>query len=377
MRKCVSALIVLALSQMGCAEKASESQSNTTSSVLLVEGRWIMEHDGGVMVDPQTSGLAPWRGQLVSISDGSGEANQRRRIHIIDPASSTLAPRPDTMTMASAVRRSCFAQYLSDEPDLEAIVVDPQDDTVFYTVTEDATRSGALSERCQQQFENTGSTDYPTLLVRIKREESGRAVMTHVRPVQFPAQFEVGDFPNDGIEGLAISPERLLYLGLEKDAAGQPRIFSVSLNGDFWQKKGFAVVNDAQLRLPRFTSGNHPINGLEYYFDKAMNKGYVLAAARNDNQLWVLDATAKEDTVIVDMQFSADVGVAGEACETPEIMDNASIEGLAVIEDTLWLVNDPWKKNYLKNIKCPSLASHYKAMAPLLFSTPLDATWFQ
>ena len=377
MRKCVSALVVLALSQFGCAEKPAESQSGETSDVLLVHGKWIQESAGGVMADPQTSGLSHWRGQLVSISDGSGQSSQRRKLHMINPETTTLAPAPQAMTMASAVRRSCFAQYLSDEPDLEAVVVDPQDDTIFYTVTEDATRSGALSERCQQQFENTGSTDYPTLLVRIKREESGKAVMTHVRPVQFPTQYEVGDFPNDGIEGLAISQDKLLYLGLEKDAKGQPRIFTVQLDDEFWQKKGFAEVSDPKLKVPTFASGNHPINGLEYYFDKTNAKGYVLAAARNDNQLWVIDATAASDTVVVDMQFSADVGDAVGQCETPEVMDNASIEGLAVIGDTLWLVNDPWKKNYLKNIKCPSLAESYKAMAPLLFSTPLNPDWFQ
>ena len=85
--------------------------------------------------------------------------------------------------MASRVRRSCFSQYLADEPDLEALVADPEQPNVFYTVTEDATRTGALSDRCQQRYEATGSTDYPTLLVRIEKHDSGNATMTHVRPL--------------------------------------------------------------------------------------------------------------------------------------------------------------------------------------------------
>ena len=57
-------------------------------------------------------------------------------------------------------------------------------------------------------------------------------------------------------------------------------------------------------------------------------------------------------------------------------MDNASIEGLTVLDDTLYLVNDPWKENYLKNIQCDSNKARYEAMAPLLFSLPLDPAWF-
>ena len=58
-------------------------------------------------------------------------------------------------------------------------------------------------------------------------------------------------------------------------------------------------------------------------------------------------------------------------------MDNASIEGLAVIGDTLWLVNDPWKVNYMKNLQCEANRARYEGMAPLLFNMPIDDAWFK
>ncbi len=379
MIKRITAVVMLALSASGCSDAPDnmpEESVEATPSVLKVEGRWIMESGGGVMADPQTSGLTQVNGMLATLSDASAQENQQRRIHFINPADATLTPKPESMRMASEVRRSCFANYLKDEPDLEALVVDPQDNQVFYTVTEDATRTGALSVRCQQRFAETGSTDYPTLLVRLYRDEDGTTTMTDVRPISFPASFEVGDFPNDGIEGMAMTPERQLYLGLEKDKAGQPRIFSVQMDESFWETEDFVEVTDPQLAVPEFESGNHPINGLEYYFHEASQQGYLLAAARNDNELWVINENNSRPTRRIAMQFIAPVEDTVENCPASEVMDNASIEGLAVMGNTLWLINDPWKKNYLKNVQCGANQARYEAMAPLLFSTPLDEAWF-
>lgn len=342
-----------------------------TNDTPVLVGKWIKESDGTVMLDPQTSGLAHWRGRLVTISDGSAHASQRRRIHIIDPVSAILESNAQVMKMSSAVRRSCFAPYLSDQPDLEALVVDPDDDSVFYAVTEDATRTGVLSPKCQAKYEKTGSTDYPTLLIRIKRDESGATTITHARPLHFASAFAVGNFPNDGIEGLAISPERMLYLGLEKDKQGRARIFQVRLDEAFWQSSDFANVEDPKLYMPAYFEGNHPINGLTY------TKGKLLAAARNDNEIWIIDVSGTAPAKRIAFDFAATIEKSGFAtCGETEIMDNASIEGLAVIDNTLWMVNDPWKRNYRKNIKCKANAANYEAMAPLLFSTPLDDAWF-
>ncbi len=356
------------------AENAAEQPS--TSAAIDLNGKWLFEADGEIMRDPQTSGLVMQDGTLLSISDGSAMAEQRRRLHVIDPVSGVVTEKLGPMSMSSRVRRSCFSQYLSDEPDFEALVVDPEDSNVFVIVTEDATRSGALSPRCQQRFEQTGSTAYPTLLVRVVRNEQ-KLTMTHVRPLQYPLSFAVGDFPNDGIEGMAFGKQRELYLGLEKDAAGQPRIFSVTLDDAFWQETDFAVVKDPALLLPTFESGNHPINGMDFLELPGEHPGLLVAAARNDDQLWLVDLSNQHPTQIIDLRFFAPTLDTSGQCPEFELMDNASLEGVAVVESSIWLVNDPWKRNYMKNLVCASNQTRYEAMAPLLYELPINPVWLE
>lgn len=372
--------ILLLLSICACSEPEAEvniiGSSNDSGEIPLLVGKWITEHDGSVMRDPQTSGLALWQGKLLSISDGSAHETQRLQLHVIDPETAQLNAKTSPIKLGSRVRRSCFSSYLADQPDLEAMVVDPNDNSVVYLVTEDATRTGALSVRCQNRYSQTGSTDYPTLLVRVKIATSGQATMTHVRPIQFAVKDAVGDFPNDGIEGLAITPDKTLYLGLEKDKVGAARIFKVTLNDAFWKSTDFAKVTDAKLQLPVYAGGNHPINGLTWHTPNKEHPGFLIAAARNDDELWIVDITGKAKAKRVLLRFAAEIKNQQSSCGTHEIMDNASIEGLAIIGDQLYLVNDPWKRNYLKNIQCPDNAGHYMLMAPLLYSMPLEAEWF-
>ncbi len=375
----VAACVVVALSSViaGCSESkdaafSEDAPSATTSSVLTSVGRWISTDTSDVMQDPQTSGLIEINGQLVTIADGSAAFEQQRKLHFLDKDTATLTASSNAFKLATRVRRSCFSDYLTNAPDLEALASDPSNSNVIYTVTEDATRTGTLSTRCEKKYQNMGSTDYPTLLVRLERDENNSVTMTHVRPLQFPTEFEVGNFPNDGIEGMAMAKDGTLYLGLEKDKAGQPRIFSLNITDDFWQSADFAVVDEPDLSVPIFDAGSHPINGLALYSAEGGNN-FLLAAARNDNEVWVIDVAGEVETKRISMQFN--VSADNECGEY--VMDNASIEGLVVVEDTLWLINDPWKVNYLKNIKCEAETPRYEAMAPLLFSVPLNDAWFQ
>ncbi|WP_175405139.1 hypothetical protein [Salinimonas lutimaris] len=377
MKKIVkSVLVTSALLTAACSDEPPEAikQAAPEQAVTVVNGQWITEHDGSLMHDPQPSGLSHWQGKLVTISDNSADPAQQRRLHILDPQTASLAPRTSKFRLGSQVRRSCFSAYLADQPDLEALVADPQDPQVFYSVTEDATRTGALSSRCQSRYENTGSTDYPTLLVRLERLDSGDMVMTRVRPLQFALDLQVGDFPNDGIEGMALGADNTLYLALEKDMAGKARIFSVQMDDGFWESTDFANVEEPDIQLPDLGEGNHPVNALEYYSPASQDEAYLLAVARNDDELWVLDISGNKAAKRIKMDFTAPTH--SDECQSSEVMDNASIEGITVINDTVWLINDPWKENYLKNVQCPATQSRYKGMAPLLFSTPLKPDWF-
>ena len=335
-------------------------------------GKWILDEKGNVMFDPQTSGLVVLDGQLVTIADASADTTQQLKLHSISPDTATLRASSERFSFSNTVRLSCFYSYLSEQPDLEALAVDPRDTNVIYTVTEDATRTGALSPRCESKYEETGSTDYPTLLVKLTRKDNGSVEMSDVRPLQFPNDFEVGNFPNDGIEGLTMAEDGTLYLALEKDKAGQPRIFTLTVDEDFFSSNDFATVSEPNLQLPSFTSGNHPINGLALY-THSTGASYLFGAARNDNELWVIDVSGSKPTKRIPITFD----VAGDQSCEQYTMDNSSMEGLVTIENTLWIINDPWEKNYLKNATCEAHKTRYEDLAPLLFPLEINSVWFE
>jgi hypothetical protein len=357
-------------------EKSPESALIVqVDQTLQANGHWIMEQDGQVMLNPQTSGLVKWRDGLLTLSDRSAHPSQRLRLRTISTGNMLLSGPDLPMILSDDLQTSCFAAYISDNPDLEALAVDPDDDRVFYVITEDASYAEPMSDVCQQKFLNSGSTNYPTLLVRLELQANNVASMTHIRPIQFTADMQIGDFPNDGVEALAFGQARTLYLGIEKDSNKQARIFSLQMDNEFWQSDEFAVVTKFALKLPIFDSGNHPINGMDYY-QTPDGRDFLLVAARNDETLWVVDLSGEKETVILPIDFFAEIQTNSEGCENYEAMDNASIEGVAVTDDTLWLINDPWKAMYLNNVQCAQNRAHYQMFAPLLFSLPIQAKWF-
>jgi len=351
------------------------AQVEKINQKLQVNGHWVMEQDGQVMLNPQTSGLVKWRDGLLTLSDRSADPSQRLRFRTISKENALLSGPDLPMILSAELQSSCFAAYMSDNPDLEALAVDPDNDRIFYVVTEDASYAEPMSEACQQKYVNSGSTNYPTLLVRFELQANNTALMTHIRPLQFTAEMQIGDFPNDGVEGLAFGQSRTLYLGIEKDSSKQARVFSLQMPNEFWQSNEFAVVTTFDLKLPVFDSGNHPINGMDYY-QTPDGREFLLAAARNDEALWVIDLSGKKETGIIPMEFLAEIQTNSQGCENYEVMENASIEGVAVIDNNLWLINDPWKAVYLNNVKCAQNRKHYEMFAPLLFSVPIQSEWF-
>jgi hypothetical protein len=129
------------------------------------------------------------------------------------------------------------------------------------------------------------------------------------------------------------------------------------------------------LTLPLFEEGSHPINGMDIYYPSADSAGYLLAAARNDNQLWVIDISKRKPTSIVPLSFLSNN--IDESCSATYEMDNASLEGVAVDGDIVYLINDPWKRNYLNNVNCEPEREKYERMSPLLFSLSIKAQWFE
>jgi hypothetical protein len=343
---------------------------------IELEGQWLKEENGQGMINPQTSGLTFWRGQLITLSDASANSSQQKQFHIVDAKSAEVSANAITIELSARVAASCFAEYLSAKPDLEAITIDPHNDHVFIVATEDASRGKPLTPACQKRFSNSGSTIYPSLLLRIELINPQKAIITHVRPIQFAESDQVGNFPNDGIEGLAFGKKNILYLALESDKKQQARIFSLHINKNFWLSSGFAPVIDAKLFLPKFINQKHPINGMDY-LSKSNHPGYLVAAARNDDQLWLIDLAKQQPTKLLNLNFMAPTQVINQNCKKWEPMTSTSLEGIAVSDEQIWMINDPWQKHYSDNIRCNSNRKNFENLVPLLFTIPISDKWFQ
>lgn len=366
----IKRLLILFFSLLGIASFCATAASPPIS----LKSIWIKDSNNQVIQDPQTSGLILRRGKLLSIGDGSANKNMQLRLMPIDPQTAQLSDDTLPLMQSEEVRNGCFSGYLAYGPDLEALAIDPIDDNVIIIATEDA-YAFKLKGDCFKKYGNTGSTKHPTLLLRVEIQPNNSAIITHTKAVQFPKEYEIGNSPNDGIEGLTFGAGRTLYLGLEKDQKGKARIFELQINDSFWQTSEMAVVTDSKLALPVINDGkNHPINALAYYPSSATS-GFIFAAARNDNQIWILDTQRKVSTRIIDLKFLAES--LNENCPQWQVMNNYSIEGMVMVENTLWLVNDPWKANYKRNALCDDMLPFYQQMAPLLTHLPIPKDWVQ
>lgn len=350
--------------------------STVTLASQPVAGKWIIDLQGQTLTDPQSSGFTYRHGELIHLGDNSAAEPMRNKLLRINPQTAQLTAEPLHITVSEQVLSGCFAALFASYPDFESLTWDRIDDTVFISVTEDSSFV-SLSAECKARYGETNSTDFPTLLVKIDTDKAlSRAEITAVRPVQFPKNANVGNFSNDGIEGLALDNAGNLYLALEKNLANAPMIFQTPYSKDFWQQDGYVKVQDSGLVLPVPDAKNHPINGLDYLATKkAGHPGYLVAAARNDDQLWIIDLSQQQKPFVQQMVYYAPTP-ADSPCPAYEPMVQTAIEGVAVHGDTVYLVNDAWKKHYPDNIKCPANAVHFNKFASLLFSVPVDPRWF-
>lgn len=339
-------------------------------------GQWIRDQQSQPLKDPQSSGLTWRHDELIMISDQSADPSMRMKLFRINPATGQLNTAPVEISLSEEVRASCFGDYLANSPDLESLTWDRIDDQTLITVTEDASRA-QLSPACARRYAQTNSTQYPTLLLKISLDaDFTTATITAVRPVQFPLESQVGNLPNDGIEGLAVDNSQNLYLALEKNSAGMPAIFRTRLTADFWVNDNFVKVIDANLKMPPLDNKGHPINGLDFLPSPIPGHlGYLVAAARNDDQLWIFDLTNRVEPFVQDLSFYISTDQSG-LCPAYERLVQTAIEGVAVQGNTVYLVNDPWKQHYSDNIQCDVNAGHFQTMSSMLFGLAVDPRWF-
>ena len=341
-----------------------------------VAGIWITDLEGQTIADPQSSGFTYRHNELLHLGDNSAAEPMRNKLLRINPKTAQLNAAPVPITVAETVLKGCFGDLFASYPDFESLTWDRVNDTVLISVTEDSSFV-SLTPECQARYANTYSTDFPTLLVKIQTDKLlSRAEITAVRPVQFPESAAVGNAPNDGIEGLAFDDAGNLYLALEQNSANAPMIFKTAYNDAFWQQDSFVQVQDTGFVLPVPDSKDHPINGLDYVpAKKTGHPGYLVAAARNDDQLWIIDISQQQAPFVAQLAYYAPTPEDSN-CPAFEFMVQTAIEGVAVHGDRVYLVNDAWKKHYPDNITCPANANNFKQFSPLLFSLPVNPLWF-
>jgi hypothetical protein len=347
-----------------------------TFAEQALSGQWVRDEQGQTMLDPQPSGLTWWHDELLMLGDQSAEPSMRMKLFRLDPKTSAYKTAPVNIEVSAEVRAGCFGDYLINSPDLEALTWDRIDDTTLITVTEDASRA-QLSPACSKKFSQTNSTAYPTLLLKISTDKTlSKATITAVRPVQFPLEAQVGNLPNDGIEGLAIDDHQNLYLALEKNMAADPAIFKTRLTPDFWAKDNFVKVIDANLTLPPIDKNGHPINDLEFMPSSIPgHPGYLLAVARNDDQLWIFDLTNRVAPYVEQLSFYVPTDNSG-LCPVFERMVQTALEGITINNGKIYLINDPWKQHYQDNIQCDANAENFRRNSPLMFNMNVDPRWF-
>lgn len=339
-------------------------------------GQWITDLNQKPLLDPQTSGATFRKGELIVVGDRSADDSTRLKLFRLNPQTGQSITEPVQITVSPALKNSCFYSYLIDKPDLEALTWDRLDDTTLITVTEDAS-DHSLSPECSRKFAKTNATDYPSLLLKIQVNPAlTEAEIVAVRPVQFPAEAKIGNFPNDGIEGLAVDQQQNLYLALEQDSQNKPRIFKTRLGKDFWARENFVKVIDTNLTLPELDEKDHPINGIEFLPSPVQgHPGYLAAVARNDDELWLFDLTNRMPPYVHKLGFYVRTDDSG-LCQPYDKLVQTALEAITYSEGVLYLVNDPWKQHYTDNAQCRTHAEKFKSMSPLLFQLPIDPRWF-
>ncbi|MFT6267750.1 MAG: hypothetical protein ACJAVV_000549 [Alphaproteobacteria bacterium] len=346
-------------------------------------GKWLTESDGLLMQDPQTSGLTFMGDDIYSVSDASALNHHVRRLHVIDKNTGVVKEKLGPIEISPHILgASCFADYLNKNPDYEALVAIPNKPNQWIAVTEDGTRGQKIEGDCFNSFTNNNFTRYPALIVKLELIND-ILMLTGVRALEFSPHDNIDkrslgqNVENDGIEGLAFTRDSRLLFGIEQDANRSARVFELPYSEDvFGTIDSFIRVNDSGLKFPKHMALNNPINGMDIYYPNAQSQGYLIAGARNNDQLWILDLAKQSPTVIVDLNFYApsDAKCGKEAIHK---IRNTALEGVAVHNSTLYLINDPWKQQYPKNVTCIYDKPKYEGFVPLLFELPINPDWFK
>lgn len=402
--------VILLLSLLACSSQQPVRKNFIEPEQIEVVGKWIMHPDNSFVINPQTSGLTFMGERLYTISDASADTSLRKKLHELNTTTGTLLKDSvinNNLAIEQRFDDGCFNAYLESRPDYEALVALPSKDNQppqWLLVTEDGSRGQAIVGRCLSAFENKSNfTRYPALLVRVTLLGE-QLTITGIRALRFEAGMGTdkealveklrernngrwsdksiaNSQENDGIEGLTITRDGRLLFALEEDGNELPRVFELSYSDDLFKQvdtrttpASFLTLRDSDLQLPVVAPNSSPINGIDIYYPSETGQGFLIAAARNTDRLWIVDLETKQTIKILDVSFYTPPADCNDGQANK--MKRVAIEGVAVKGKSLFLVNDPWTEKYKENQGCEIDKEGYEANAALLFELPIDDAWF-
>jgi hypothetical protein len=332
---------------------------------IKVRGTWVLDAEGRsspVRLEArprglQTSGLVFRRGELWSVGDQRSEFPGC--LFRLDPGTARLIGKPLTLELAPQGEKENpeLAAYRGiPNSDFEGLALDPLDPRTLFAITEDKT-----PWIVEIRLEETDAKDSPRFKPRL----------VQLTPVHFPPGIKSWrDNPNYRWEGLAVSDDgKTMYLAFERAEDNLPRLCQLSLesarSGKGANPEVMALPFDSVPRRPDKEQALLNLNDIQ--FIRLEGRPALLAVARDQERLLVIDLDRKEIARIVDLDL---LDPSGGAIEW------VSPEGLAFdsATDRLWLINDPdsERQNYrARGEKTPS--GKFADYAPLLFEMKLSA----
>ncbi len=375
--------VLLALTLLTSCQTSPSNSIKTEDSVKilrlesqLIQGRWIFDAQGqAVKGRPerrerglQTSGLVArstkTNDQVKTIlwSVGDQRSEFAGQLFQIDPKKAWLSGSPIPLILPEKLDREeqDFPQLHQlrawPNPDFEGLATHPNKPNTLIAITEDR-QSWLLSLELETQNDKT------------------RARLTQLTEVKFPKGTQpYKEDKNFRLEGITsrMNSEGELFLAYERHEDGLPKIFKVKLPQK--TKSPFNASTQAQLlNIDLSQVGFRPgkgrarlnFNGLTSL--KWMNREWLLAVARDQERLVIIDVEKQRVTSTVDLHLRSPNGLK---------MLWVSPEGVALNlkENKLWIVNDPdsVRGNYRlqKNEKAQG---HFESLVPQLFELELKA----
>ena len=337
------------------------SSGATFAAPLVLKGKWVLDAQGrGVGPDSfrrglQSSGLMFRGGELWSVGDQRSQ--YPGHVFRIDPDTGRLIGSPLELRLPAPRdgENRHFGTYRGiPNSDFEGLTAHPRDARRLFAVTEDKVPWIAEIEVSEHK-----PSSPPRLSIRSLTE------------IRFPAGLEPwrGD-SNFRSEGIAISDDaRTAWIAFERASDELPRILELPL-----ESVGKAPsLTPEELSVPfaalprRSDKAQARLNLNDLQFLRWKRKAYLLAVARDQERLLVIDLESREVKRRVDLELRDPAG---------RRIYWVSPEGLAfdAARDKLWIINDPDSVRGNYRARASEAASgRFAEYAPLLFETELSA----